>query len=145
MQTILNFCQSTVIALAKPLRMRVPQVRFEDRLKAHNATLTGMYLPEFHAILLNPDWVETANPAEVLMTLFHEFRHSYQAEAVNGRAQLEDGIDLRTLSVWKREINDPIQPDSHRLDDPNYLSQSIERDALDYAKRTLEAFFSQGT
>jgi hypothetical protein len=144
LQAIHAFCQNALVKLAKEHQMRVPQIQIDDRLAKHNASLTAMYLPDHHIILMNRRWVATANPTEVLMTLFHEFRHSYQAEAVRGQAKLEEGLDLNILKSWESELAHPVQPDADHTDDPNYLNQLIERDAVAYAKRALAVFFSQG-
>jgi hypothetical protein len=144
LQSIHAFCQNALSMLSKKHQMRQPLIRFDQQLAKHNASLTAMYLPDLHAILMNETWVASAKPAEVLLTLFHEFRHAYQSEAVQGNAKLDEGIDLATLNLWKAEIAHPIQPDARRGDDPAYLNQLIEKDAVAYAKRALETFFSQG-
>lgn len=144
LQAIHAFCQNALVKLAKDHQMRVPHIQIDDRLVKHNASLTAMYLPEHHAILMNQRWIAAAKPAEVLLTLFHEFRHAYQAEAVRGQAKLEDGLDLTVLKRWDYELAHPVQPDADHEDDPNYMNQSIERDAVEFAKRTLNVFFSQG-
>lgn len=144
LETITAFCQNTLAMLSKTYQMRQPHLGIDKHISKHNASLTAMYVPEIHTILLSEPWVKSATPAEVLLTLFHEFRHAYQAEAVGGRAKLDEGIDLATLKTWQYELAHPVQPDPNRPDDPKYLNQTVEKDAVAFAKRSLETFFSQG-
>jgi len=144
LETIHAFCQNTLAMLSKTYQMRLPKLEIGPQLKKYNASLTAMYVPEIHTILLNESWVSAASPAEVLLSLFHEFRHAYQAEAVGGRAKLDEGVDLATLKIWQHEIAHPVQPDPKKPDDPRYLNQTVEKDAVAFAKRSLDTFFSQG-
>lgn len=103
-----------------------------------NETITAMYLPNLDVILFNEDWIIDALPEEVALTAFHESRHVYQKCMINLAETKEDiSVDMN-ISRWKAEFENYSQPVAKDKDENcQFLSLSIEKDAITYATRTL--------
>jgi hypothetical protein len=101
--------------------------------------IISMYLRDKHTIIFNEKIYHEASEIEVMSALFHEIRHAYQYHVVQNN--LFDCEDALVINQWKKDFKiyqQPIEMKQSSENDllkesANYLSLSIEIDALAYA------------
>ncbi|AUD62680.1 hypothetical protein BK010_03415 [Tenericutes bacterium MO-XQ] len=124
---------------AQILGIDTPDVQFFYNKDLTGKGINSIFLKEDYIIAFNEEWVEQANPMEIQVTCFHESRHAFQWKCIN-----EDGpsnVELSTLQIWKKEMNEYSQPTKKDIPEEEYLMQEIEIDAIAFAhKMMLEHF-----
>lgn len=102
-----------------------------------------MYLFESNEIIFNDEWVAKSQWIEVIVTAFHETRHSYQGYCIRTRS-LES---KDTLDKWGYETLNYIRPTgkNNEVDDLDYLYQSIEINAIGFTHHKIYEFFGVKT
>lgn len=101
-----------------------------------------MYLPDHNLILFNQDWLSVAKLEEVLWTAFHEIRHAYQKAQIDGIQNLKQNESPETIAKWEQEFDAYYQPSDEYQDDPRYLVQEIEKDAITFSQMYLRKIVS---
>jgi hypothetical protein len=122
---------------SKLLGIRKVDVDFVDSEFLKGKTITSMYLPDHDLILFNQDWLSKAKLEEVIMTAFHETRHAYQKSQIDAIPNLKQNESLETIAKWKREFDQYYRPTDEYQDDPGYLEQVIEKDAIAFSQMCL--------
>lgn len=98
-------------------------------------------MKEKYIIAFNEEWIEQANPMEIQVTCFHESRHAFQWEVINGEYSGTKILNSLTIQKWKDEMCNYNSPTQKDITDEEYLKQAIEIDALAFAhKMMLEHF-----
>jgi len=100
-----------------------------------------MYLPDHNLILFNQDWLAVAKLEEVILTAFHETRHAYQKSQIDEIPNLKHKENPETVAKWRREFEKYYRPSDEYQDDPGYLEQEIEKDAIAFSKREFATLF----
>jgi len=122
---------------SKELGIHPSKVDFVPSVLFGQTTITAMYLPDHNTILFNENWLEGAKPEEVLMTAFHETRHAYQKSQIDGMYNLIQNEGPETIAKWKHEFELYYRPTDEYRNDPGYLEQEIEKDAIAFSQMWL--------
>jgi len=117
-----------------------PDVDFVDSEFFCGSTITSMYVPDHNLILFNQDWLAVSKVEEVILTAFHETRHAYQKAQIDGLSSLKNNENLETVAKWKREFGQYFRPSDQFQDDPRYLGQDIEKDAIEFSMQLLRRY-----
>ena len=127
-----------VAIASKLLGIRKVEVEFVDSEFLKGKTITSMYLPDYNLILFNQDWLSVAKLDEVILTAFHETRHAYQKSQIDGMYNLIQNEGPETIRKWKQEFDAYFRPSDEFQDDPGYLEQEIEKDAIAFSQMCLQ-------
>lgn len=122
---------------SKILEIEKPEVDFVDSEFLHSSSITSMYVPNHNLILFNQDWLSVAKLDEVVLTAFHETRHAYQKAQIDGIPYLKQKENPETIAKWKQEFDAYYRPSDEYVDDPEYLEQEIEKDAIAFSQMWL--------
>jgi len=127
---------------SKILHINAPEVRFFIDKNSDERTINAVFNPELYVIAFNENWLDTVeNNLEVMVTCFHESRHAFQYNVINGLYKGEDIIDLDIIKQWKQEFKSYHSGSGAPSKDSKYLVQDIEIDAIAFAhKMMLEHF-----
>ncbi len=132
-----NEAKYAVAIASKLLGIRKVDVEFVDSEFLKRKTITSMYLPDHDLILFNQDWLSVAKFEEVILTAFHETRHAYQKAQIDGIPYLKQKENPETIAKWKQEFDAYYRPSDEYQDDPEYLEQVIEKDAISFSKTCM--------
>ncbi len=132
-----NEANYAVAIASKLLGIRKVDVEFVDSEFLKGKTITSMYLPDHNLILFNQDWLFVAKLEVVILTAFHETRHAYQKSQIDGIFNLIQNESPETITKWKREFEHYYRPNDEYVDDPAYLEQEIEKDAIAFSQSLL--------
>jgi hypothetical protein len=127
-----------VAIASKQLGIVTVDVGFVDSEFLKGKTITSMYLPDHNLILFNQDWLSVAKLEEVILTAFHETRHAYQKAQIDGVPNLIQEENLDKIAKWEREFEKYYRQSDEYQDDPRYLEQVIEKDAIAFAHRHMK-------
>jgi len=128
----------SVAIASKLLGIRKVDVEFVNSEFLKGKTIASMYLPEHNLILFNQDWLSVAKLEEVILTAFHETRHAYQKAQIDGIPNLRQKENPETITKWKSEFQKYYRPSDEYQDDPAYLEQEIEKDAIGFSQMCLQ-------
>lgn len=129
-----------VLYATRTLGIPAVPVYFLSRKKLGQKSITGIFLPDQEGIIFCLGWLISADSVEILMTAFHEARHAYQRNQIKS---LENGVTKEPIEVvqrWQTEFQTYHRASDSKTDDPQYLEQEVERDACDFAKKSLKKF-----
>jgi hypothetical protein len=126
-----------VAIASKLLGIKKVDVEFVDSEFLKGKTITSMYLPDHDLILFNQDWLSVAKFEEVILTAFHETRHAYQKAQIDGIPNPRQKENPETIAKWGREFQNYYRPTDAFQDDPGYLEQEIEKDAITFAQMNI--------
>ena len=129
-----------VAIASKMLGIRKVDVEFVDSEFLKGKTIASMYMPDHNLILFNQDWLAIAKVEEVILTAFHETRHAYQKAQIVGQSGFKQLEDPDTITKWKREFEQYYRPSDQHQDDPRYLEQDIEKDAIAFSQMMVRQF-----
>lgn len=131
----------SVAIASKLLGIRKVDVEFVDSEFLQGKTVTSMYLPDHDLVLFNQEWLSVAKLEEVILAAFHETRHAYQKCQIDGFPRLKQNENPETVLKWKNEFDKYYRPRDNFPDDPEYLSQEIEIDAIAFSQMCLLFLF----
>ena len=126
-----------VAIASKLLEIEKPEVDFVNSEFLHGRSITSMFVPSHNLILFNQDWLSIAKIEEVILTAFHETRHAYQKAQIDGDPNLRQKENSETIAKWKQEFEMYYRPSDEYQDDPEYLRQEIEKDAIGFSQICL--------
>lgn len=126
-----------VAIASKLLGIRKVDVDFVDSEILKGKTITSMYMPDLDLILFNQDWLSVAKIDEVILTAFHETRHAYQKAQIDGIPNLKQKENPEKIAKWEREFQKYYRPSDEYQDDPRYLEQEIEKDAIAFSQMCM--------
>ena len=124
------------------LHINAPEVRFFIDKNSDERSINAVFNPKLYIIAFNENWLDTVqNNLEVMVTCFHESRHAYQYNVINGLYQGKDIVNEDTIKQWKHEFESYHSGSGVPSKDSKYLVQDIEIDAIAFAhKMMLEHF-----
>jgi hypothetical protein len=127
---------------SKILHINAPEVRFFIDKNSDERSINAVFNPELYVIAFNENWLNAVeNNLEVMVTCFHESRHAYQYNVINGLYKGEDAVNEDTKKQWKQEFESYYSGSGVPSQDNKYLVQDIEIDAIAFAhKMMLEHF-----
>src|SRR5690554_3329598 len=108
-----------------------------------NNEVIAVFRHKNYEIIFNEDWLTKVPWIEVMVTCFHECRHAYQAYSVKHNIN----ESKETLDNWNNDFNTYNMP-SGTLDGKaniNYLTQSIEIDAIRFTHEKIKELFNVKT
>ena len=123
-----------VAIASKLLGIMKVDVEFVSADFLKSKTITSMYLPDHNMILFNQDWLAVAKLEEVILTAFHETRHAYQKAQIDGVPNPRQKENPETIAIWNSEFQKYYRPSDDYVDDPEYLEQEIEKDAIAFSQ-----------
>lgn len=125
----LEFLNQEQIRLAK--RMGIEPVKIsienlEDKVGDTRGVNQG------NVIVIDSDNFKSDHPAQLLETMAHETRHSFQMHITQSPEALPPGISEEQISRWRENLQSEnyIQPDN---DPEGYYNQPVEIDARSFA------------
>lgn len=127
----------SVAYASKILGIKKVDVEFVSSDFIGGKTITSMYLPEHNLILFNQDWLTIAKLEDVILTAFHETRHAYQKAEIDGVPNLISNESQDTIKIWKTEFDNYYRPNDEIVNEPKYVEQEIEKDAVLFALTTM--------
>lgn len=127
-----------VAIASKLLGIRKVDVDFVDSEFLKGKTIASIYLPDHDLILFNQDWLSVAKIEEVILTAFHETRHAYQKAQIDGVPNLRQKENSETIAKWDGEFRKYYRPTDAFQDDPEYLEQEIEKDAIAFSQMWVQ-------
>ena len=69
---------------ARILGIETPDLQFFFNQDLTEKGINSIFLKDKYIIAFNEEWIEQANPMEIQFTCFHESRHAFQWEVING-------------------------------------------------------------
>ena len=127
---------------AKILEIEISEIRFFDKA-SRNKSINAMFLIDKNIIAFNKEWVNKAtNINELLITCFHETRHVFQWEVINGKYNGDEVVSSKTKGVWRAEFNNYHSTTGNIDNDQEYLLQDIEIDAITFTYKLMSDYFS---
>ena len=86
---------------SKILQIRTPEVRFFTNEEINNRHVNALYKDHDNIIAFNEQWLKTVNNIEVQVACFHESRHAFQYEVVNGiyRGYLQIDLIINIMDI----------------------------------------------
>lgn len=98
-----------------------------------------------YTIYFNKHFVESSPIEEIFVTAFHETRHSYQFACIDLEAEHHQNLDetKERIALWKKENENYYN--SEVKNDPKYLNQDIEMDAIAFAHYLTNKLFGLKT
>src|SRR5690554_5309684 len=131
---------------SKILHINAPEVRFFIDKNSDERSINAVFNPELYVIAFNENWLDTVeNNLEVMVTCFHESRHAYQYNVVNGLYQGKDAINGDTKNQWKQEFKSYHSGSGVPSKDSKYLVQDNEIDAIAFAHKMMLEYFEVKT
>lgn len=91
------------------------------------------------------EWIEQASPFEKQITCFHETRHAFQWECINGECLEGKAVDPEIVDIWKNEVSNYNQSTSKDIPEEFYLKQKIEIDAIAFVHYQMNKLFEVKT
>ena len=125
------------------MNIGMPDVEFVDSRIFRSTTITSMYLPHINLILFNLDWLSKSKVEEVILTAFHECRHAYQKAQISRDSSVQIRESEETIMKWEKEMNHYYRPKDGYQNDPMYLQQEIELDAVRFSNQLLLKMISE--
>lgn len=125
------------------LNITEPSIYFVSSDELPNKEVTAVFRHKNYEVIFNEDWLAEVPWIEVMVTCFHETRHAYQAYSVKNRIN----ESKETLTKWENDFNTYNIP-SGTLDekmDIDYLTQSIEIDAIKWTRIKIKELFNVKT
>ena len=133
----------SVAYASKMLGINKIDVEFVSSNFIGGKTITSMYLPDHNLILFNQDWLTIAKLEDVILTAFHETRHAYQKAQIDGVPNLISNESQNTIKIWKTEFEKYYRPNDEIVNEPKYVEQEIEKDALRFAFDLISVISSE--
>jgi hypothetical protein len=127
---------------SKILQLKTPEVRFFNNKSLDEKGINAIFRKDEYMIAFNENWVENVkNNMEIMITCFHETRHAFQYQVINGDYMGTETVDKDTIDMWKSEFTQYHRPSGEIENDNDYLYQDIEIGAISFAhKMMLEHF-----
>ena len=69
---------------SKILQISIPEVRFVSNEDIIERQISAIYLKDENIIAFDKTWIEKANWLEIQSVCFHEVRHAFQYNVING-------------------------------------------------------------
>ncbi len=127
---------------ARILGIETPDVQFFYNQDLTAKRINSIFLKEKYIIAFNEEWIEQANPMEIQVTCFHESRHAFQWKLITGEYQGDSNIDSKTIQIWKEEMSNYNSPTKKDIPEEEYLSQTIEIDAIAFAHFQMKKIYN---
>jgi hypothetical protein len=115
------------------------EVHFKPKSFFHYDEVSAIFNEKLYYIIFNEDWMALALPEEIVLTAFHETRHAYQKANIDFPQFFVGKETEETINQWKKDFENYNKPHEHNLSD--YASQSIEKDATDFAWKVINEYF----
>jgi hypothetical protein len=125
------------------LNIPEPSIFFASSDELPNKEVTALFRHKDYEVIFNEDWLAEVPWIEVMVTCFHETRHAYQAYSVKNRIN----ESKETLTKWNNDFNTYNMPSGtlDEKDDVDYLTQSIEIDAISWTHIKIKELFNVKT
>lgn len=125
------------------LNIPEPSIFFASSDELPNKEVTALFRHKDYEVIFNENWLIVVPWIEVMITCFHETKHAYQSYSINNNIN----ESKETLTKWESDFNTYNMP-SGTLDekaDINYLTQSIEIDAIRFTHEKIKELFDVKT
>jgi hypothetical protein len=129
----------TIKAASKILNISPPKVYFATSRDFPNSDISSIYRHKENIIIFNEDWIDRSHEIEVIITAFHETRHSYQHHCI----ETKSNESIETITIWEKEFKHYTSPSGRNTpkSDIDYLNQAIEIDAIAFVYHQMKAFY----
>ena len=126
-------------ASSKILNITPPEVYFANGSDFPSPEISSIYRYKENIIIFNEDWVNRSHEIEVIITAFHETRHSYQHHCIKTKSN----ESIETITIWEKEFKHYTSPSGKNTpkSDIDYLNQSIEIDAIAFSYQQVKELF----
>lgn len=81
----------------------------------------------------------SVNYAEIFVAALHETRHAYQKANIDFPQYFTGCESKETIQKWKANFENYTKPNGEN--DEHYLTQAIEKDAIEYSKKVMKNEF----
>ena len=133
----LQIAKKSIEYAANDLDIEVPETFVLDQTYFPNEHITSMFIPDKYLVVFRESWIVTCEVVDVILTSFHETRHAYQYNQIKSLKENLSLKEKRNIVIqWKKDFDNYQQPTSNSYEE-QYISQSIEEDAINYAKKMI--------
>lgn len=130
-----EFVKTVVESIGNYLKIPPCDITFLE-MEGMYKNVAGLYVDDKYIININTSVVEKFNDMELTALLIHEMRHAYQHLQIKDSSSSHEKKEV--LSKWRMEIADYKDAGQYR---DQYLTQSIEIDAIAFTAFFVEKFF----
>jgi len=89
---------------SKILQIKTPEVRFFNNKTLDKKGINAIFKKEDYIIAFSETWIEgVKNNMEIMITCFHESRHAFQYQVINGDYMGTETVDKDTIDMWNVE------------------------------------------
>lgn len=114
------------------------EVHFKPKNFFHYEEVSAIFHDKLYYIIFNEDWLRDALPEEIVVTALHETRHAYQKANIDFPQFFIGKESEQTISQLKKDFENYNKPYEHNLNE--YVSQSIEKDATEFAWKIIKEY-----
>lgn len=115
------------------LQIEEPEVVFFRTDGNDNLNIRSVFFKDKYQIAFDSKALEVANPFQIVAAAYHESRHAFQWQVINGLYTGTEEVNEDTIEVWKTEFNNYNSPSIDDNKEKEYLLQEIEVDAVLFA------------
>lgn len=88
------------------LRMEKVNVGFRDLSYFKKIEHLAEYVPMINCIIFNLDWLENADPEDILKVSFIQTRSAYHRNAIKNPSKYK--LDSKTIKAWSEDLRSPL-------------------------------------
>jgi hypothetical protein len=116
-------------------------VKFKPESAFLNSEINAVFDDKYYIIYFNEAWLSKASADEIMITALHETRHAYQKANIDFPEYFVGRESKETIRQWKKDFDNYI-PSKKVEVDIEYLTQSIEIDAIAFAHYQMKKMFN---
>lgn len=107
-------------------------VKFKSESAFLNSEINAVFDDKYYIIYFNEAWLSKASADEIMITALHETRHAYQKANIDFPDFFVGRESKETVRQWKDDFEN-YKPSKKAEEDIEYLTQSVEIDAIAFA------------
>ncbi len=119
-------------------------VKFKPESAFLNRGIYAVFDENYYIIYFNETWLNKSTTDEIMVTALHETRHAYQKANIDFPEYFVGRESKETIKQWKKDF-DNYKPSKSTEEDIEYLTQSIEIDAIAFAHYQMSKCFKVKT
>jgi len=95
--------------------------------------IRSVFFKEKYQIGFDSEALEFAHPFQIAAAAYHESRHAFQWQIINGLYTGEEKVELSIIKTWEKEFFEYTSPSNDVDKEKEYLFQEIEKDAISFS------------
>ncbi|MFA7105722.1 MAG: hypothetical protein WC154_00325 [Candidatus Izemoplasmatales bacterium] len=115
------------------LQIEEPEVVFYKTEGKDDLNIRSVFFKEKYQIGFDSDALKVAHTFQIAAAAYHESRHAFQWQVVNDLYTGNEVVNIITKKSWMNDFMNYDSPSIDEKEEKEYLSQSIEVDAVMFA------------